>query len=161
MKHMKLVMVTGVLIFALSLAGCGNSKGEQAADSGTSVNSQSENQAGDTGASDDGGENSTNLDNLIETASLRGSVADFQDGSFQVVPDQDDGQIAKSAAEGMESGMESTTVSLSDAETRKVGAAAVDFPFCQQHDPQYKHDFTRNRKHRGCHAGKSRSKSGM
>ena len=87
MKHMKLVMVTGVLIFALSLAGCGNSKGEQAADSGTSVNSQSENQAGDTGASDDGGENSTNLDNLIETASLRGSVADFQDGSFQVVPD--------------------------------------------------------------------------
>ena len=56
MKHMKLVMVTGVLIFALSLAGCGNSKGEQAADSGTSVNSQSENQAGDTGASDDGGE---------------------------------------------------------------------------------------------------------
>ena len=46
-------------------------------------------------------------------------------------------------------------------ETRKVGAAAVDFPFCQQHDPQYKHDFTRNRKHRGCHAGKSRSKSGM
>ena len=111
MKHMKLVMVTGVLIFALSLAGCGNSKGEQAADSGTSVNSQSENQAGDTGASDDGGENSTNLDNLVETASLRGSVADFQDGSFQVVPDQDDGQIAKSAAEGMESGMESTTVS--------------------------------------------------
>ena len=87
MKHMKLVMVTGVLIFALSLAGCGNSKGEQAADSGTSVNSQSENQAGDTGASDDGGENSTNLDNLIETASLRGSVADFQDGedcTFQI-----------------------------------------------------------------------------
>ena len=56
MKHMKLVMVTGVLIFALSLAGCGNSQGEQNADSGTSVNSQSENQAGDTGASDDGGE---------------------------------------------------------------------------------------------------------
>ena len=54
MKHMKLVMVTGVLIFALSLAGCGNSRGEQAADGGTSVNSQSENQAGDTGASDDG-----------------------------------------------------------------------------------------------------------
>lgn len=102
------------LDFALSLAGCGNSKGEQAADSGTSVNSQSENQAGDTGASDDGGENSTNLDNLIETASLRGSVADFQDGSFQVVPDQDDGQIAKSAAEGMESGMESTTVSYGE-----------------------------------------------
>ena len=114
MKHMKLVMVTGVLIFVLFLAGCGNSKGEQAADSGTSVNSQSENQAGDTGASDDGGENSTNLDNLVETASLRGSVADFQDGSFQVVPDQDDGQIAKSAAEGMESGMESTTVSYGE-----------------------------------------------
>ena len=110
MKHMKLVMVTGVLIFALSLAGCGNSKGEQAADGGTSVNSQ----AGDTGASDDVGENSTNLDNLVETASLRGSVADFQDGSFQVVPDQDDGQIAKSAAEGMESGMESTTVSYGE-----------------------------------------------
>lgn len=111
MKHIKLVMVTGVLVLTLSLAGCGNSRGEQAADGGTSVKSQSENQAGDTGASDDGGENSTNLDNLIETASLRGSVADFQDGSFQVIPDQDDGQTAISAAEGMESGMESTTVS--------------------------------------------------
>ncbi len=86
MKHMKLVMVTGVLFFALSLAGCGNSRGEQAADGGTSVNSQSENQAGDTGASDDGNENSTNLDDLLETASLRGSVADFQDGSFRSFP---------------------------------------------------------------------------
>ena len=114
MKHMKLVMVTGVLIFALSLAGCGNSKGEQAADSGTSVNSQSENQAGDTGASDDGGENSTNLDNLVETASLRGSVADFQDGSFQVVPMEADAETVKSAANGMESTLESTTVSYGE-----------------------------------------------
>ena len=114
MKHMKLVMVTGVLIFALSLAGCGNSKGEQAADSGTSVNSQSENQAGDTGASDDGGENSTNLDNLVETASLRGSVADFQDGSFQVIPMEVDSQTTKLAANGMESTLESTTVSYGE-----------------------------------------------
>ena len=114
MKHMKLVMVTGVLIFALSLAGCGNSKGEQAADSGTSVNSQSENQAGDTGASDDGGENSTNLDNLVETASLRGSVADFQDGSFQVIPMETDAETTKLAASGMESTLESTTVSYGD-----------------------------------------------
>ena len=36
----------------------------------------------------------------------------FSDGSFQVVPDQDDGQMIKAAAEGMESSMESTTVFL-------------------------------------------------
>lgn len=28
MKHMKLVMVTGVLVLTLSLAGCGNSRGD-------------------------------------------------------------------------------------------------------------------------------------
>ena len=46
MKHMKLVMVTGVLIFALSLAGCEIPKGNRQQTNGTSVNSQSENQAG-------------------------------------------------------------------------------------------------------------------
>ena len=50
----------------------------------------------------------------METASLRGAVADFQDGSFQVVPDQDDGQMIIAAADGMESGMESTTVSYDE-----------------------------------------------
>lgn len=43
----------------------------------------------------------------------KGTVSDFQEGSFQVIPtqDKDHGQTAVEAAPGMESGMESTTVS--------------------------------------------------
>lgn len=113
MKHMKLVTMTLALICALSLAGCGSSNSGQAANNEPSSYSQNENQSGGENTNTSN-ETSTNLDDLLETASLRGSVADFQDGSFQVVPDQDDGQTAKSAAEGMESGMESTTVSYDE-----------------------------------------------
>ncbi len=113
MKHMKLVTMTLALLCALSLAGCGSSNSGQAAQNESSSYSQNENQSGG-GNADVSDDTSPNLDNLMETASLRGSVADFQDGSFQVVPDQDDGQMIIAAADGMESSMESTTVSYDE-----------------------------------------------
>lgn len=113
MKHMKLATITLTLFCMLSLAGCGSSNTEQAKNNQTPAYSQNESQPGGENTNTSN-ETSTNLDDLLETASLRGSVADFQDGSFQVVPDQDDGQMAKSAAEGMESDMESTTVSYGE-----------------------------------------------
>ena len=113
MKHMKLVTMTLALLCALSLAGCGSSNSGQAAQNESSSYSQNENQSGG-GNADVSDDTSPNLDNLMETASLRGAVADFQDGSFQVVPDQDDGQMIIAAADGMESGMESTTVSYDE-----------------------------------------------
>ena len=107
---MKLVTMTLALLCALSLAGCGSSNSGQAANNEPSSYSQNENQSGgeNTNASN---ATSTNLDDLLETANLRGSVADFQDGSFQVVPDQDVGHMIIASADGMEISMESTTVS--------------------------------------------------
>ena len=113
MKHMKLVTTTLALICALPLAGCGTSNSGQTAKHEPTAYNQTENPSDgeNTNTSD---ETATNLDDLLETVLLRGSVADFQDGSFQVVPDQDDGQMIKAAAEGMENSMESTTVSYDE-----------------------------------------------
>ena len=108
MKHMKSAAVTFTLLCALSVAGC-KSSGPGQTDSGD-LPAYSQN----TDTSNDSKETTENLDDLLETALLRGSVADFQEGSFQVVPDQDDGQMAKSAAEGMESSAESTGVSYGE-----------------------------------------------
>lgn len=114
MKHMKLVATTLSLVCALSLAGCGNSNTGQAANNELPTYSQTENQS-DGENTNTSNETATNLDDLLETVLLRGSVADFQDGSFKVVPDQDDGQMIIAAAEGMESSMESTTVSYDES----------------------------------------------
>lgn len=113
MKHMKLVATTLSFVCALSLTGCGNSNTGQKANNELPAYNQTENQSDgeNINASD---ETATNLDDLLETVSLSGSVADFQGGSFQVVPDQDDGQMIIAAAEGMESSMESTTVSYDE-----------------------------------------------
>ena len=115
MKHMKSAASALALICLLSLAGCGSSCTGQMDHSGTAAGG-SESQDGSVSADPSGGgeEGSPDLDELLETALLRGSVADFQDGSFQVIPDRDDGETAVAAADGMESGMESTTVSYGE-----------------------------------------------
>lgn len=113
MKQMKLVATTLFLICVLSLTGCGNSNAGKASNHELPTYSQSENQS-DSENTNIFNENAINLDVLLETVLLRGSVADFQDGSFKVVPDEDDGQMIIAAAEGMESSMESTTVSYDE-----------------------------------------------
>lgn len=55
-----------------------------------------------------------NLDDIEAEAILGGSVAEFQNGSFQVVPMEADAQTTKLAASGMESTLESITVSYGD-----------------------------------------------
>ena len=114
MKHMKLAATTLALVCILSLAGCGNSNIGQSGDNEPPTYSQIENQS-DSENTNTSNETATNLDDLLKTVLLRGSVADFQDGSFNVVPDQDDGQMIIAAAEGMESSMESTTVSYDES----------------------------------------------
>lgn len=113
MKQTKLATVILALICAVSLAGCGSPHPGQTVNNESPAYSQNESQDGSENTNTSDGI-STNLDDLLETALLRGSVADFQDGSFQVVPDQDDGQMVIAAAEGMESSMESTTVSYGE-----------------------------------------------
>ncbi len=111
MKHTKLVTAALVLACTLLMAGCGSSQREQAANNGTTVNSQNP----DGGQSTD---TSNEAQSLLDAAVLVGSVTDFQEGSFQVMADQtkDNGQTVVGAAPGMESesGMESTTVSYGE-----------------------------------------------
>lgn len=110
MKQMKLATTALALVCTFSLAGCGNFHTGQAANNEPSAYSQSGPQSGGENTNTSN-ETSTNLDDLLETSMLRGSVADYQEGSFQVVPDQDDGDTVIAAAPGMESSTESTTVS--------------------------------------------------
>ena len=100
MKHMKLAATTLALVCVLSLAGCGNSNAGQSGDNEPPTYSQIENQS-DSENTNTSNETATNLDDLLKTVLLRGSVADFQNGCFNVVPDQDDGQMIIAAAEGM------------------------------------------------------------
>lgn len=112
MKYKKIAVATLALICTLSLVACGSTHTGQMNGKEPPSYGQSGNQAGkeNKGTSDGNNQDSTNLNDLLETALLKGGVADFQDGSFQVVPDQDDGQTAIAAAAGMESNLESTTV---------------------------------------------------
>lgn len=124
MRHTKTAKTMILLLCAALLTGCGTNgkerettSQENAADTSPdgkeeTTGSDSENAAplADTSST----EQSVNLDDLLNTAVLRGSVSDFQDGSFQVVPDQDDGQLLMSAAPGMEDDMESTKVSYGE-----------------------------------------------
>lgn len=112
MKHTKISVTAFALFCTLSLAACGGPHTGQMNDKEPPSYSQSEHEAGGEteGTSVGNDQNSTNLEDLQEMSLLKGSVADFQNGSFQVVPDQDDGQTVIAAAPGMESNLESTTV---------------------------------------------------
>ena len=109
MKRLKFTKAILILACAASLAGCGNIQ----KDTGTDAPSYSQNPEG--GQSTDA---SNEAQSLLDSATLVGSVTDFQEGSFQVMADQtkDNGQTAVGAAPGMESesGMESTTVSYGE-----------------------------------------------
>lgn len=59
-------------------------------------------------------QNPQNLDEMQASAVLIGSVSDFRDGSFRVVPEQSTEDTAIQAAAGYESGMDSTTVSYGE-----------------------------------------------
>ena len=104
MKHRKKEIAILLLAGILVLAGCGSS--HTGADAGENIPSQTgRNENTDTSGRGSGEE-------LLDHALLKGTVSDFREGSFQVIPtrDQDHGQTAVEAAPGMESGMESTTV---------------------------------------------------
>ena len=109
MKRLKFTKAILILVCTASLAGCGNIQ----KDTGTDVPSYIQNPEG--GQSTDA---SNEAQSLLDSATLVGSVTDFQEGSFQVMADQtkDNGQTAVGAAPGMESesGMESTTVSYGE-----------------------------------------------
>ena len=108
MQHRKKGITILLLVCTLALAGCGSSHtGEGTGGNAPSQSSQNAN----TNPSGKG-----SGDELLDNAVLKGTVSDFQEGSFQVIPtqDKDHGQTAVEAAPGMESGMESTTVSYGE-----------------------------------------------
>ena len=88
MKHRRTITVTAILLCALALTGCQGSVAGQNGESDTAAQSQEENQ------------NPQNLDEMQASAALIGSVSDFQDGSFQVVPEQSTEDTAIQAAAG-------------------------------------------------------------
>lgn len=112
MKHLKFTKAILILACAASLGGCGNIRKETGAD----APSYSQNPDGDQSA--DTSNASNDAQELLDSAVLVDSVAEFQEGSFQVMANQtkDNGQTAVGAAPGMESesGMESTTVSYEE-----------------------------------------------
>ena len=101
MKKIKLVGVTLALFCTLSMAACGSTQNGQETQSEPPAYSQGEMSGG-------------NLGDIEAEAILGGSVAEFQDGSFQVIPMETDAETTKLAASGMESTLESTTVSYGD-----------------------------------------------
>ena len=101
MKKIKLVGVALALFCTLSMAACGSTQTGQETQSESPAYSQGEMPGG-------------NIDDIEAEAILGGSVAEFQDGSFQVVPMEADAETVKSAANGMESTLESTTVSYGE-----------------------------------------------
>ena len=109
MKRLKFTKAILILVCTASLAGCGNIQ----KDTGTDAPSYSQNSDGDQPT-----DTSNEAQALLDSATLVGSVTDFQEGSFQVMADQtkDNGQTTVGAAPGMESesGMESTTVSYGE-----------------------------------------------
>ena len=116
MKKIKLVGVTLALFCTLSMAACGSTQTGQESQSEPPAYSQGEMPGGNKDADAEKGKEELpgNLDDIEAEAILGGSVAEFQDGSFQVVPMEADAQTTKLAASGMESTLESTTVSYGD-----------------------------------------------
>ena len=120
MKHRKKRIAVLLLVCTFALAGCGSSHTGGEDPSRTSQNESTDTSGMERNASSQISRNENtdtsgigSGDELLDNAILKGTVSDFQEGSFQVVPtqDRDHGQTAVEAAPGMESGMESTTVS--------------------------------------------------
>ena len=116
MKKIKLVGVTLALFCTLSMAACGSTQNGQETQSEPPAYSQGEMSGGNKDADAGKGKEELpgNLGDIEAEAILGGSVAEFQDGSFQVIPMETDAETTKLAASGMESTLESTTVSYGD-----------------------------------------------
>lgn len=103
MQHRKKGITILFLVCILALAGCGSSHTGKGSGGNAPYSQNADIDPSGKGSGDE----------LLDNAALKGTVSDFQEGSFQVIPtqDKDHGQTAVEAAPGMESGMESTTVS--------------------------------------------------
>ena len=88
MKKIKLVGVTLALFCTLSMAACGSTQNGQETQSEPPAYSQGEMSGGNKDADAGKGKEELpgNLGDIEAEAILGGSVAEFQDGSFQVIP---------------------------------------------------------------------------
>lgn len=128
MKNRRTITVTAILLCALALTGCQGSVAGQNGEGDTAAQSREETQAeggmtaqsqennGTTVQSREENQNPQNLDEMQASATLIGSVSDFQDGSFRVIPEQSTEDTAIQAAAGYESesGMDSIAVSYGE-----------------------------------------------
>lgn len=154
-EKIKLVGVTLALFCTLSMAACGSTQNGQETQSEPPAYSQGEMSGGNKDADAGKGKEELpgNLGDIEAEAILGGSVAEFQDGSFQVVPMEADAETVKSAASGMESTLESTTVSYGDDCTFHIAninrtTGAVEFEAATSSDVKNLHPFISMEKHR-------------
>ncbi len=129
MKRLHFLKGMSLLLCAAALAGCaglqsgslvqtgdaGSGEGERRTDSGSGFNGE-DSEIGSQG----------DADALLDSALFEGSVLDFSEGSFQVLPIQtlDGGSMAQSAAPGMENEEDAVTVLYGDDCTFQIADIA-------------------------------------
>lgn len=111
-RKMRERLLCALCACALALSGCGGKGQNQSqtppasqANAADATEAASQANVGDTGEADSQAwENQTpgNFDDLLEAAAVCGSVAQFGSGSFQVTPEQDEGDSKIVAAPGYE-----------------------------------------------------------
>lgn len=114
MRYSKLAKGILVMSCTVLLAGCGASEEEQdiTMENQSAVQNETEQKNKTGNVIDTSNTNLSNIEELLNSALLNGTVSGFQSGSFQVVPieTEDNGQTAKIAAPGTENNMLSITV---------------------------------------------------
>lgn len=112
MRNTKWIKGMAVALCLVSMTGCGAAE-TPGTDSGNVPVVEENQQAGNNGeTSTEDTSDTTNLNALLDSAVLKGTVTEFSDGVFQVLPmiEKDGGQTAMEAAPGQEEGMEQITV---------------------------------------------------
>lgn len=118
MKHFKLMKAALILTCAVSLAGCaGSPKGEETNPEPISQSqSESPKDSEVSSLQTETDIRDVDMNGLLDEANVSGTIDDFQDGSFQVLPTriEDNGELGIQAADGMEDSAEKITVSYGE-----------------------------------------------
>ena len=112
MKHFKWMKAALILTCAVSLAGCEETNPEPISQSQSESHKDSEASSLQTETDI----RDVDMNGLLDEANVSGTIDDFQDGSFQVLPTriEDNGELGIQAADGMEDSAEKITVSYGE-----------------------------------------------
>lgn len=112
MRNTKWIKGIAMALCLASVTGCGAADSPGADSGNAPVVEENQQAETDTGVPQGDTSNSSNLNDLLDSAVLKGTVTTFSDGVFQVSPtiEKDGGQTAMEAAPGQAEGMEQITV---------------------------------------------------